>query len=312
MHFFLEHWRSFFEMVWHNQPVLEHQNGIYFPSSLHPENEPQVHLAKDIRFFHGFFFNHFGGCWTIDRGQPPHWQTWGHRDSTASAKGGSIGFSHSGCGERSVMAWWVNHDRVQNQKANLSCHGFVVFWNTSGSMVVFVAYVLWVISRCLYKSLADMTDSNSAPGNHGRLQTMAENQPTKTTRGSTLHPPSWMISTRSSTHGLGRCCAVTQYTGPRGGGFTTCRRRMGMVISVGGDGDDMLKKNLLALFSFTEFPWTSCECPMMKLISLSHPEIWRKSGFKYHSPTEISNLTFTHFVGETCDNISGSSHLGGS
>lgn len=58
-------------------------------------------------------------------------------------------------------------------------------------------------------------------------------------------------------------------------GFTTCRRRMGMVISVGGDGDDMLKKNLLALFSFTEFPWTSCECPMMKLISLSHPEIWR-------------------------------------
>lgn len=95
-------------------------------------------------------------------------------------------------------------------------------------------------------------------------------------------------------------------------GFTTCRRRMGMVISVGGDGDDMLKKNLLALFSFTEFPWTSCECPMMKLISLSHPEIWRKSGFKYHSPTEISNLTFTHFVGETCDNISGSSHLGGS
>lgn len=46
---------------------------------------------------------------------------------------------------------------------------------------------------------------------------MAENQPTKTTRGSTLHPPSWMISTRSSTHGLGRCCAVTQYTGPRGG-----------------------------------------------------------------------------------------------
>lgn len=50
MHFFLEHWRSFFEMVWHNQPVLEHQNGIYFPSSLHPENEPQVHLAKDIRF----------------------------------------------------------------------------------------------------------------------------------------------------------------------------------------------------------------------------------------------------------------------
>ena len=58
-------------------------------------------------------------------------------------------------------------------------------------------------------------------------------------------------------------------------GFTTCRRRMGMVMSVGGDGDDMLKQNLLALFSFTEFPWTSCECPMMKLISLSHPEIWR-------------------------------------
>lgn len=89
------------------------------------------------------------------------------------------------------MAWWVNHDRVQNQKANLSCHGFVVFWNTSGSMVVFVAYVLWVISRCLYKSLADMTDSNSAPGNHGRLKPWLRTSQQKPPAG----PP--------STHHLG-------------------------------------------------------------------------------------------------------------
>ena len=36
-------------------------------------------------------------------------------------------------------------------------------------------------------------------------------------------------------------------------GFHHLQTEMGMVMSVGGDGDDMLKKNLLALFSFTDF-----------------------------------------------------------
>lgn len=58
-------------------------------------------------------------------------------------------------------------------------------------MVVFVAYVLWVISRCLYKSLADMTDSNSAPGNHGRLKPWLRTSQQKPPAG----PP--------STHHLG-------------------------------------------------------------------------------------------------------------
>ena len=194
--------------------------------------------------------------------------SWGHRDSTASAKGGSIGFSHSGCGERSVMVWWVNHARVQNQRV----------WVFIALCFFEIPPVKWL---CLLLMFCESFQGVSikvwqiwydrfkfCSWEPWSPQTMAENQPTKTT-----HRP---VRFHQGHQRMVLAAAVRlRSTLDREVGFHHLQTEMGMVMSVGGDGDDMLKQNLLALFSFTLFPWTSCECPMMKLISLSHPEIWR-------------------------------------
>ena len=106
---------------------------VAFLSSFHPKKYTETGVLRSIwpktsGFPCFFLLNILVATEQWTAAAPPHWQTWGHSDSTASAKGGTIGFSHSGWGQRSVMVWWVNHARVQSQKANSSFHSLCVFF----------------------------------------------------------------------------------------------------------------------------------------------------------------------------------------
>lgn len=174
-------------------------------------------------------------------------------------------------------------------------------------MIVFVAYVLWVISRCFYKSLADMTDSNCAPGNHGHLKPwlkISQQKPPTAPYDFTkvINAWSWPLLCGYAVHWTARW------------GSTTYRRRWGWWC-------------LLAEMGMTCWRRTCWPCFLSQNFHELHVNVqwWSLSAYftlksgEYLLQVPQSNRSLKFDLHpfcwrnvRRCDNASGSSHLRGS